>query len=500
MTITSDTDEVREALAGFAVIPDWLGNAMRPERIAESLTAHVAELADGRLTLLETIPRLLRAKGQDWVARYDVIVAAPGAEPREVVLVGNLFAPHVEAPADVLALAARDVPFPQAGWSGWLPDLRVALRVQPSDAELPSLPALVEPAAAAALIEPVLHEAGYTDATIVGCQPKVVRYKPGSRCTVVVDLEYADVPTGTTAGNGGGRPGPELVVLKTHHGDKGANAWQAMKELWARPIARSDVVKLAEPLAFLPEERILIQGPLGEDWTLKALTQDVLREIDTKRHPLLLEEYAKTGRALAELHRSGARFQRRVTFGDELAELQEVVDRLAFSIPELAAAGAPLIARLTELAERVPPDPEVSAHHDFRPAQVLLHEGTIGFIDFDGSAMAEPALDLGRFRAKLRDMAAAALAEVGRFGDEAAHAVVFAMLDELVAAFTDAYREHAPVTPARIILWETCDLMTGMLHAWTKVRLRRITPRLTVLYHQLDALDALTEELDAAGS
>ncbi len=489
MTSTSETDEVRDALAGFAVIPDWLGDAMRPERISASLSTNVTELADGRVALLETIPRLLRAKGEDWVARYDLVVAAADEEPSEVVLVGNLFAPHVEPPADVHTLAERDLPFPRPGWSGWLPDLRVLLHVQPSDAELPSLPGLVEPDAAAALIEPVLRAAGYTDATIVGCEPRVVRYKPGSRCTVVVDLDYADAPSG--------RPGPELVVLKTHHGDKGANAWGAMKALWERPIAQSDVVKLAEPLAFLPEERILIQGPLGEDWTLKALTQDVLREMDTKRHPLLVEEYAKTGRALAELHLSGAEFERRATFDEELAELQEVVDRLTFSVPELGAAGAPLIARLNELARRVPPDPDVPAHHDFRPAQVLLHQGTIGFIDFDGSSMAEPALDLGRFRAKLRDMAAGALAEIGRFGDEEAHAAVFAMLDELVAAFTDAYRERAPVSTGRIILWETCDLMTGMLHAWTKVRLRRITPRLTVLLHQLDALDALEAEFDA---
>lgn len=488
MTIIADTDEVRDALAGFAVIPDWLGDAMRPERIAASLTHHVPELADGRLELLETIPRLLRAKGEDWVLRYDVRVAAPGGEPFGVVLVGNLYAPQFDPPARTPRPTA--VRFGTPGWSAWLADLRADIRVQASDTELPSLPALVEPDAAAAMIQPVLREAGYADATIVRCEPKVVRYKPGSRCTVVVELEYDGAPSE--------RPLPELVVLKTHHGDKGANAWGAMKALWERPIAHSDVVKLAEPLAFLPDERILIQGPLGEQWTLKALTQDVLREVDTERHAVLLEEYAKTGRALAELHLSGAQFERRATFDEELEELQEVVDRLAHSVPELAAAGGPLIARLIALAARVPPDPDVPAHHDFRPAQVLLHEGTIGFIDFDGSSMAEPALDLGRFRAKLRDMAAAALAETGRFGDEAAQAVVFSMLDELVAAFTDAYRERAPVSAGRIILWETCDLMTGMLHAWTKVRLRRIMPRLAVLVHQLDSLEALADEVRPA--
>jgi hypothetical protein len=487
-TGTPDTGRVREALAGFAVIPDWLGDAMRPERVAASITAHVPELADGRLQLIETIPRLLRAKGEDWVARYDLIVAPPGGEPTTVVLVGNLYAPQFEPPDGVATAAPSDVAFATPGWSGWLDDLRLALRVQEADEELPSLPALVEPDAAAELIQPVLRDAGYTDATVVGCRPNVVRYKPGSRCTVVVELDYDGAPSA--------RPLPELVVLKTHHGEKGANAWAAMKALWERPIARSEVVRLAEPLAFLPEERILVQGPLGEDWTLKALTAEVLRQGDAASHVALRTEMAKTGRALAELHHSGAHYERRATFEDELVELQEVVDRLAHSVPELGAAGGPLIERLTQLSTRVPPDPDVPAHHDFRPAQVLLHQGSIAFIDFDGASMAEPALDLGRFRAKLRDMGAAVLAESGRFEDDAARDTTYALLDDLSAAFTDAYREHADVSLARILMWETCDLMTGMLHAWTKVRLRRITPRLAVLVHQIDALDALERQLD----
>lgn len=36
-------------------------------------------------------------------------------------------------------------------------------------------------------------------------------------------------------------------------------------------------------------------------------------------------------------------------------------------------------------------------------------------------------------------------------------------------------------------MWESCDLLTGLLHAWTKVRLVRVEPRLAVLLHQLRA-------------
>jgi hypothetical protein len=36
-----------------------------------------------------------------------------------------------------------------------------------------------------------------------------------------------------------------------------------------------------------------------------------------------------------------------------------------------------------------------------------------------------------------------------------------------------------------VLLWESCDLLTAMLHAWTKVRLLRLEPRMAVLVNQL---------------
>jgi len=37
------------------------------------------------------------------------------------------------------------------------------------------------------------------------------------------------------------------------------------------------------------------------------------------------------------------------------------------------------------------------------------------------------------------------------------------------------------------VLWEAVDLFTALLHAWTKVRLLRVGPRLTVLLDRLRA-------------
>jgi Ser/Thr protein kinase RdoA (MazF antagonist) len=307
--------------------------------------------------------------------------------------------------------------------------------------------------------------------------PDVVRYKPGSRCTIVYRMRYRD-----------GAPGPDPLVAKTHQGDKGATAWDAMRALWESPVATDGTVTLAEPIAYLPEERVLVQGPVPEERTLKDLARDALIQAvgggPTDALDELREMLDRTAVALAALHGSGARYGREATWDEELAEVRGVVARLAVSVPPIGTAADPLLRRLEELHAAAPADPLVSAHHDFRPAQVLLHDGRIGFIDFDGACRAEPALDLGRFRAKLRDIGISAFptSSADGAGDGALDRYL-ALLDELCDDFLAAYLRRAPVTAERVVLWETTDLLTALLHAWTKVRTARVTPRLTLLRH-----------------
>ena len=473
MTLLSDTDPVVASLGAFAALPEWLAAPMDGARVGDSLVRHVPELADGRLTLLSCTPQRLRAKDQEWVARYQLSVSPLGAEPRDVVLVGNLWAPSQQPSPE--PTSTDDVPFGEEGWSCWMPDLRLALRHEESDEALPALPMLVEPEASAQLLQPIIRAAGYPDATIASCDPVVVRYKPGSRCTVVVGVTYADHS----------QPSPPTpVVLKTHQGDKGQTAWAAMTELWKASTWRG-VLDMAEPLAYLPEERILVQGPVPEDITLKELARNAFAEGSPELIDALRVELAQTGRALAALHQSGAVYGLTATLEDEIAEVREVIDRLALTVPELEGAAEPLLERLAEMGLEYPADPIGPAHHDFRPAQVLLHQGSLGFIDFDGASMAEPALDLGRFRAKLRDIGISSLIYTGQPLSGQPLADNLALLDGLCEDFLAAYLEYGQVSRQRVLMWETCDLVTGMLHAWTKVRLVRVEPRLAVLLHQL---------------
>ena len=60
--------------------------------------------------------------------------------------------------------------------------------------------------------------------------------------------------------------------------------------------------------------------------------------------------------------------------------------------------------------------------------------------------------------------------------------------------------KRRPVSRERVLLWETCDLLTAMLHAWTKVRLLRIDPRMTVLKHHLEKHSIPASDFSGAGA
>ncbi len=478
MTITSDAATIADSLAAFSALPDWLAAGKDAAKVGASLTSQVPELRDGRLRLLACRCDRLRAKGargDEWLARYVLTVTGPGSEPTEVVLVGNLWPPGTgpaKRPDEPDGLA-----FGEPGWRCSLLEPRLDLRVQTSDEGLSALPRLVDPVEVARLVEPILRAAGYRDATIRSCDPVVVRYKPGSRCTIVVTLDCTVPPAGPLT--------PDRVVLKTYHGDNGVTAWEAMNALWRQPLAWRDSVRMAEPLGYLADERILVQGPVPGERTLKDLAWLAIADGSPELLDLLRSELAATARALAAVHGSGTSYGRTATLEGELDEVREDLDRLARRMPWLTPAALPLVSRLTELAGSTVPDPVVPSHLSFRPAQVLLGAEGVGFIDFDGAGMAEPAVDVSRFRGALRGIATAAfgLHDPGRTTERADASLRLG--DDLCEAFLAAYQEHAAVSRDRVLLWETCELLSIVLSAWAKARSDRVGQRLVQLEHRI---------------
>ncbi|HWQ14932.1 MAG TPA: phosphotransferase [Roseiflexaceae bacterium] len=489
---------VTDVLAGLRtfVTPDWLAVAAQTDRVIEALKRHVPEFATGQLTLQECAIKRVRLRDGSgyWTGTYRLTVTGlqPGRD-QVVAVRARLIPPGWKgaSSAERRVPAAPDeaAPFGAERWRCSVPELRLELETQPPEAELPALPVLTDPEEARLLIERAMRESGpaYADVRIRSCVPQVMRYKPGSRCTIRYRLEY---PAELAAG----REWPTIVVAKTYRSDKsenkGQNAFAAMRALWDSPLGRSRAVAIAEPLAYLPELNMLLQGPIREETTLKDLIRAALRA-DTMETIAELHDYMrKTAIGLAELHRCGVRYGETVTWHDEFEEVRQRYERLTIPIPQLAGLAAPLLARLDSLAAAHPADPPQPAHRSFRPAQVLLHTGQIGFIDFDGFCQAEPAMDLALFMAKVKQTG---LSKVDIDEDEADDEVLdeptrlrrLARMEAACDLFLSTYAAHAPVSRQRVVLWEALDLFALVLGCWTKIKTGRLRDSMLLLERHL---------------
>ena len=470
----------------FAALPDWLIAIDQPERVRRALVQAVPEFASGALTVTACDVHRVRMKDARWTAQYRLTVAGSDAAPaHEVMLRGTLIPPSAPEPA----LAASGAAFGAAGWQAYLPDVRLLLEPQAADAGLPALPHLTDPEEARALLEASIRAAApaYRDLRLRAVTPRVMRYNPGSRCTILYRLDY---PTGAAD-----PAWPDIVVAKTYHRDKGRHAYAAMRALWESPLATGDVVTIAEPLGFLPEWNVLVQGPIREEQTLQDLIRTALRTDAPEANAELDGFLRQTAAGLAALHGSGVQARTSRAWEDERDEVREIAEEVESAVPELAGATGPLLARLAERAATSPADPAGPAHGTFRPAQVLLNQGRIGFIDFDSFCAAEPALDVALFLEKIRDLGLSVSAGDDDEDDEpldpAAYPARLAQVERLCATFLDAYTTHRPISRPRIALWETLYLLTLVLHCWTKVKPARLVHSMVLLEHHLRAHDLL---------
>jgi hypothetical protein len=457
---------VREGLRRLAPLPAWLVAGADAAIVGAELVAGVPELAADDWVLERCEPRLRAKAGSGWTASYRLTLVDSAGAPRIVALSGEY------APATAMMEATRtrgSIGTPT--WEVEVPRLGLSLRTRSEDKGLPALDDLTDPERARALLEESLQDP-WPGIRIASCQPEVMRYKPGSRCTVRYRLGYEP-----------GREGPSVVVAKTYRGEKGANAFRGMSALDRAGIPASTVA-LAPALAYLPELKVLVQGAVSEEATLKQLAHRAGESGAPDAFAALAPEVAKAATGLAALHKSGVTHGDLVTWDEEAADVADVARRVAELAPETAGAVDDYLGALRQLAVEHPADQVGPAHRSFRPAQVLLAGGGISFIDFDGLCTAEPAIDVALFRAALRD----ATLHLAPDDAEALRQRLEAMGD-ICDQFLRAYEAVAPISRARVALWEGLYLLTFVLHCWTKVRPRRITGRMMLLTSHLEAME-----------
>jgi hypothetical protein len=480
---TRASQELWEGIRRFSELPDWLAAASRADVVADTLAQHVPELSAGELIATVVKPRL-RLRRAGWSARYGVTVEGPGAKSGAVRLVGILSPPGAGTESNSQSVGA----FGSNGWSCTLPGLGLELETEAADAAIEVLPLLTDPERSRALLEQSIRACtpSLQDIRIASASPRIVRLKPGNRVTILYELAYSSADQQ--------RGWPDVVVAKTYRGDKAKASYQGMQALWGSELRAGRAVTVAQPLAYIPELRVVVQGPIREEQTLKDLLRSALRTGSAEGLERLSMAMERAAAGLAALHRCGVVYGRTVTISDEMAEIREMLDELDVPISGMAEAAAPLLARVEEMASRTPADALAPAHGAFRPAQVLLHGDDIGFIDFDGFCRAEPARDLALFTSAVRDIG---MEEGQQQGDGASKPVAaldrWNELDEICDAFVRKYESLAPISRTRLVLWETLGLFTYVLNCWSKVQPERLRFRIVNVERHLRASGLATQ-------
>jgi hypothetical protein len=426
--------DVEDALRRLGRLPEWLMDGADPDRIAAAPA--VRELTSGGSRLVQCDPKLRLKEDGAWAASYRLVVSDDGGAERLVELVGSF------RPGEAPTLLPRE-----------------------ADEGLPALDDLTDPTRARDLLEGMLQQ-HWPGVSVASCTPEVMRYKPGSRCTVRYQLAYD------------GEGGPSTVIAKTYRGSKGANAYRGMTLLDGAGIP-AETVMLAPALGYRADLKVLVQGAVPEETTLKAVAFEAGADGDFDRLRTGVERAAA---GLAALHHCGIDHGEEVTWDDEAADVDALVARLERAAPEITGAVTPYLDSLRALAAASVPDPVGPAHRSFRPAQVLLAGDRISFIDFDGLCTAEPAIDVALFRASLRDATLRTAPP-----DAIAHRIDG--VDAVCEHFLASYEAHAPVSRSRVAMWEGLYLLISVLHCWTKVRPARLGPLMQMLTTHLETLE-----------
>jgi hypothetical protein len=384
--------------------------------------------------------------------RYDLTVRRADGAVEQLLVLGRVhpdggsvqaYRRSLEAP--IAAMRARGGVPGVDSLAASLPE-GIVVHPFPVDADLPTLVAATDPERMA----PLLRGAGVP---VERCTPVLGHYGRRHRCVLRYDVDGAAAAYGKV-GADGRRAERAGQILRALHG-------------------RVEGVSLPPFLGYVPDLRLALLGALPGH---PALAGELARP---GGRPVPLVEAAAT--AAAALHHSGVELGAVRRMPDELDELAGLLELMDAISPELTAALRSRLEVINAAAASAEPMPHVLGHGDFTPSQ-LLRDGDgdgCGLVDFDGVAQAEPALDLGQYVAYLR----LAAAKAGMTD-----------ADDLAHLFLEAYAAATGVDGAglraRVQVYVCVSLFRTTVHAWQKLKPKRVRTVLPILLEEVGCLPA----------
>lgn len=282
----------------------------------------------------------------------------------------------------------------------------VRLSCFPDDPDLPRLADATDPGR----LRDALSDA--LPGRILRCRVELLRYRPGKRATLAVQVRAASGPSA------------RRLVVKSYHDGRKAAAVAAEAVLLDTTTDQSASLRFAPVRAHLPALSLVVQ---------EHVTGTGLDEVLRVPGPTAEQAVRRAAAALAELHR-------RPLVSSRVRDVDAEVDRfvlrsrrVAQVAPATGAVLGDLAARLAATAGTVPTGVVGLVHGDCKPSQFLLRgDREVVLLDLDHCGRADPAADVGTFLATLRQHALR-----GRAVESPA---------DLAGTFVDAYLQEAAGT------------------------------------------------------
>jgi hypothetical protein len=300
------------------------------------------------------------------------------------------------------------------------------------DPALPGLATVLDPPLLARALSQALPECGAGAAHVLRARATPLRYRPGRRCTLRIDLWLRDTSSG--------RPLARTLFGKVYHDlAKAVAVYREMQLLASSAPAREGRLVLARTAAFLPELRLILQEPVRG--TPLELLLEGMRDPATAGDRRGWEGVVASAGALAALHTAGLAVERERPIDAELkrfakraAQAQAIDPHIGGRMAALAAALPAWRERLKEWGEQI-----AVVHGDCKHSQCMLTPEGVAVLDFDHIGMADPATDIGSYLATLRQIGIhQGLRSHGSEASEARRRWLRALEERFLDAYCDA--------------------------------------------------------------
>lgn|GEM_PF-836465 len=334
---------------------------------------------------------LRRAKfkpGRKLTAYYDVGLAK-GARPARSIAVtwqpeGSHLSSRDSAEAELEAEAvAGGVAAPFTRLTARDPRLGLRILVAPLDAAYPQLVRVSSPDHVAALVTRLMEDSGDWGLPEPPSAVDVtaVRYRPDQRHVLRYDCRGPDrrIQSGGT------------LFAKLYKDGEGIAAFRVATGI-ADWVSSSTEASAIRPLAHLAKDGLIIYP---------KLTGAPLSHFPAARAAAPLAQAGAVLRALQQAPVQLFEDVRPHSFAGEARAVARAAEHVGPLFPAAGVAIDRILERAAAVEGRLPGEPPVLAHGDYKADHVWVGRSGITLIDFNTCSLADPALDLGKFLADL---------------------------------------------------------------------------------------------------